>query len=164
MWCAAMPTAEEPAASDDLTRRGGVRGSDVKDEIGRILADRGELIKALIAETPPENVTKVGLYDRQKLDQPFVSPGGRVALLGDAAHPQTPFLGQGCNMALAEAFATCTRLAHQDVRTALRALDEPERKKNCKEVVEGAREAGRSEVQDVTCLSASMMALFLQCG
>ena len=54
---------------------------------------------------------------REKLDQPFVSPGGRVALLGDAAHPQTPFLGQGCNMALAEAFATCTRLLFSDIVT-----------------------------------------------
>eukprot|EP00747_Dinoflagellata_sp_TGD_P116549 gnl/TRDRNA2_/TRDRNA2_172412_c0_seq2.p1 gnl/TRDRNA2_/TRDRNA2_172412_c0~~gnl/TRDRNA2_/TRDRNA2_172412_c0_seq2.p1 ORF type:complete len:163 (-),score=21.28 gnl/TRDRNA2_/TRDRNA2_172412_c0_seq2:400-888(-) len=127
------------------------------------MADRGDLITALIAGTPEESVTKVGLYDRQKLDQPFVSPGGRVALLGDAAHPQTPFLGQGCNMALADAFGTCTRLVHQEVRAALRALDDPERKAFCKKVVEDARSAAVRETKAVSCFTECVMKRYMKC-
>jgi len=46
---------------------------------------------------------------------------GRVALLGDAAHPTLPFLAQGANMALEDAF-TLVRCLAEDTATAS-ALD-----------------------------------------
>jgi len=162
IWCVSMPAAVEPGSSDDLTHRGGVRGAAVKQEAANLMADRGDLITTLIAATPEESVTKVGLYDRWKQDQPFVSPGGRVALLGDAAHPQTPFLGQGCNMALADAFVTCTRLAHQDVPIALRALDDPERKAFCKEVVTLARSRAVEETKPLTCMTGCLSNMYMK--
>jgi len=161
MWDATLPSEVEPGQSDDLARRGGVRGSAVKEEVQKLFSNRGESVAAMIASTPEENVTKVGLYDFQNLDQPFVSPGGRVALLGDSAHPQTPFLGMGCNMALADAFATCTRLVHQDVRSALRPLDDPEHKSFVKRTVTDAR-AGISFAED-GC-QTSLMTLLLGCA
>jgi len=48
-------------------------------------------------------------------------PGGRVALLGDAAHPTLPFLAQGANMALEDAWVLAACLdAAPDQAAALR--------------------------------------------
>lgn len=149
LWSAAQQCDVDPEQSDDLTVRGGVRGQAVKDEL-TVLAneqERCELIRKVISATPAKSVTKVGLYDRNNLDQNMVSPGGLVALLGDAGHPQTPFLGQGCNMALADAFAVCTRLgvgsggknSDRSLRRALSCLDDPDRKAFSKSTVSEAR-------------------------
>lgn len=49
-----------------------------------------------------------------------VLPDGAVAILGDAAHPTLPFLAQGANMALEDAWVLADSLAHQpDLPTAL---------------------------------------------
>ncbi len=51
----------------------------------------------LIHRIPEGEVFKWGLRDREPLQQWTV---GRVTMLGDAAHPMTPFLGQGACMAI----------------------------------------------------------------
>jgi salicylate hydroxylase len=50
----------------------------------------------------------------------------RITLLGDAAHPMLPFLGQGAAMAIEDAYILARELARspQDVPTALRAYEE----------------------------------------
>jgi hypothetical protein len=42
---------------------------------------------------------------------PWVSKGGRVVLLGDAAHAMAPFLGQGANQAIQDGYCLADRLA-----------------------------------------------------
>ena len=54
----------------------------------------------LIGNIPPDNLFKWGLRDREPLQTWTV---GRVTMLGDAAHPMTPFLGQGACMAIEDA-------------------------------------------------------------
>lgn len=49
-------------------------------------------IPALLAATPPDEVLRNDLYDR---DQARVWSRGPVVLVGDAAHPMRPHLGQG---------------------------------------------------------------------
>ncbi len=51
----------------------------------------------LIRAIPPAALFKWGLRDREPL-QHYAK--GRVTMLGDAAHPMTPFLGQGACMAI----------------------------------------------------------------
>jgi salicylate hydroxylase len=48
-----------------------------------------------------EKIIKYGLYDRAALaPEHWLSKGARCVLIGDAAHPTSPHLGQGANQAL----------------------------------------------------------------
>jgi salicylate hydroxylase len=68
---------------------------------------------------------------------------GRVALLGDAAHPMLPYLAQGAAMALEDAAALADCVALQaDWASALQAYQRL-RKARCERVVATARRNGR---------------------
>ena len=63
-------------------------------------ADFAPHLLDLIRGVPDGELFKWGLYDRAPLDS---WASGRVVMLGDAAHPMTPFLGQGAAMAIEDA-------------------------------------------------------------
>jgi salicylate hydroxylase len=66
----------------------------------------GEVIAAIA--TPGGSGFRWGMYDRAPLPR---WSRGRLTLLGDAAHPMLPHLGQGVNQALEDAVALATLLA-----------------------------------------------------
>jgi salicylate hydroxylase len=84
------------------------------DEFLRLFHDFPEPVRELIAAIPEPALFKWGLRDREPLP---VWTRGRVTMLGDAAHPMTPYLGQGACMAiedgliLGRAFAASDSLA-----------------------------------------------------
>ena len=88
-----------------------------------------------------ERTFRWALYDREPL------PGwskGRLTLLGDAAHPMLPHLGQGANQSIEDGMALATILARADRDSAPAALLAYERlrRERVAEVQRGSRENG----------------------
>jgi salicylate hydroxylase len=82
-----------------------------------------------------------GLYDREPLAE---WANGRLALLGDAAHPMLPHLGQGANQSIEDAFALAAVLkdaSAADVPAALRRYAAVRRRRT-DVVQEGSRRNG----------------------
>ena len=146
MWAFFEQSTQVPAKqSNDLTRRGGVTLDDEsKGFLDSIVRNRGELIRLAVSETPASGITTVGVFDRKNLKLPYSH--GRVVLLGDAAHPQSPFMAQGVNEAITDAFVCATRLSRQPVLTALRDYDSNSRRKGVNKVIKKARTYGNMSV------------------
>ncbi|HEX2673424.1 MAG TPA: FAD-dependent monooxygenase [Polyangiaceae bacterium] len=84
-------------------------------------ASFGEPARALLEATPAERILRTDIHDRAPV--PTWSKG-RVALLGDAAHPTTPNLGQGGCMAIEDAVVLAHGLGkHSTLADALRAYE-----------------------------------------
>ena len=81
------------------------------------------------------------LYDREPLP---TWTKGRLSLLGDAAHPMLPHLGQGANQSIEDGIALATILAQADRQTAPAALLAYGRlrRERVAQVQRGARENG----------------------
>jgi salicylate hydroxylase len=71
------------------------------DEFLELYNDFNEPVRELIAAIPEGQASKWGLRDREPVS---AWTKGRVTLLGDAAHPIMPFLGQGANIAMEDGF------------------------------------------------------------
>jgi salicylate hydroxylase len=83
---------------------------DVK-ELQSLFSHFDERCRAVLAAVPAEGCFKWAIYDRDPLD---VWCNGNIALLGDAAHPMTPYLGQGAAMAIEDAFILANAFAKTD--------------------------------------------------
>lgn len=79
------------------------------DDLRRVFADFGAPVRAVLAQV--DKVHLWGLF-RHGVAQKWHGEG--LALLGDAAHPTLPFLAQGANMALEDAWVLADALAGAD--------------------------------------------------
>jgi 2-polyprenyl-6-methoxyphenol hydroxylase-like FAD-dependent oxidoreductase len=98
-----------------------------KQELIHLFQGWHEPIQALIEATDEAAILRNDVYDRVPVDR---WGAGRVTLLGDAAHPTTPTLGQGAGMSiedgvvLAKEFSLARDLGDDDaVEGALRAYE-----------------------------------------
>jgi 2-polyprenyl-6-methoxyphenol hydroxylase-like FAD-dependent oxidoreductase len=117
----------------------GARGQE-RAELLRTFGSWHAPIEALIGAADETGILRNDIYDRPVLK----SWGeGRVTLLGDAAHPMTPNLGQGACQALEDAVVLARALAAEaNVGSALRAY-EAARKARTDAIVLQSRRLGR---------------------
>lgn len=88
-----------------------IRYDDERAEVQRRMAGWHEPIMAALEATAPDQVSHHDLFRLNPLPT-YVH--GRTALLGDAAHAQTPDLGQGACQALEDAVVLAASLSQDD--------------------------------------------------
>ncbi len=105
-----VTTAAE--AKESWSARGDLR------DLAAAFAGWDETVARIISRI--EEVFAWGLYDREPLSR---WTAGRLALLGDAAHPMLPHAGQGANQALEDAVTVAALVARGDGAAVPRALE-----------------------------------------
>jgi salicylate hydroxylase len=83
-------------ATDEWAEEGWSIPSKVETVL-ETFSDYNQQVKNIISATPPEGCYKWGIFTRQPIGK---WSSERVTLLGDAAHPLEPFMGQGASMAI----------------------------------------------------------------
>src|SRR5271167_2097227 len=109
------------------------------DVLRRAFADWDPRIHQLLCEV--QATFRWALYDREPLP---VWTRHRLSLLGDAAHPMLPHLGQGANQSIEDGMALATILSRADRESAPAALAAYDRlrRERVATVQRGARENG----------------------
>ncbi len=92
-----------------------------RDEMLAEFHDFAPEVQAIMRAVPADQLFKWGLFDRPPLKR---WTQGRATLLGDAAHPMTPFLAQGAAMAIEDGLVLARALeAAEDWREALQRYE-----------------------------------------
>ncbi len=109
------------------------RAGERKSRLLRLFGGWREPIGRLIEATDEEAILRNDIYDRRPVRH---WGSGRVTLLGDAAHPPTPNLGQGACQALEDALVLAGCLAEQREPVAALRVYEARRMKRSAAIIE----------------------------
>jgi hypothetical protein len=105
MWQLSFPLTEDAARALEKDP------AALKADIMRRCADWHAPVPELLGSTPLDCMSGYPVYDRELLEpealraaaERLAGASGAVTLIGDAAHPMTPFRAQGANQALSDA-------------------------------------------------------------
>jgi 2-polyprenyl-6-methoxyphenol hydroxylase-like FAD-dependent oxidoreductase len=106
MWQLSFPMSEEEAKTLSL------KGALALKEEACLRANWHMPIPEILSETPLEKISGYPVYDRELLKPELLKKAGAVTLIGDAAHPMSPFKGQGANQALLDALALARNISY----------------------------------------------------
>lgn len=105
MWQLSFPLTEEEAKA--LSAQGALA---LKEEACR-RASWHHPIPQILSATLPAQISGYPMYDRELVHPKFLEKAGALTLIGDAAHPMSPFKGQGANQAILDALALARNIA-----------------------------------------------------